>query len=61
MSDEAVKLMAFMLRGLSGMGHGYRAIVEGSFDCAIMNHGYDIPKESKKEIVDNVIRILTKG
>lgn len=61
MSEEAVKLIGFMLKELSGMTHGYRRTVEGCFDYAVVNHGYDIPKESKEDIVDNVIRILNKG
>jgi len=61
MSKEAKNIMAFMLKGLSGMSHGYRQIVEGSYDCAITNHGYGIPSEPREEIVDNVIRILNKG
>ena len=58
MSEEAKRIMAFMLKGLSGMSHGYRQTVEGSFDCAIENYGYVIPSESKDDIVNKVIRIL---
>ena len=53
------KLMAWMLRELSSMTHGYFMVVEGCYDAAVNHYGF-LPTSTKKEIVDKVMGILVQ-
>lgn len=58
MSPETVDVMGWMLRNLSSMKYGYKDVVEGAYDTAIMNVGLKKPPETKDEIVERVLHIL---
>ncbi len=45
MSEEAKRIMSYMLRELSNMKYGYIGIVEGAFDTAINYYKMTIPIE----------------
>lgn len=49
-----------MITELSSLKYGYRDIVEGCYQTAITNCGYDKPTESMLVIIDEVIRILNE-
>jgi len=57
-SDTANLVIQYMLLNLSGMSYGYAMVVEGCFDSAIENYGYEKPDETKKEICEFVKDIL---
>jgi len=59
-SNEARRIMGFMITELSSLKYGYRDIVEGCYQTAITNCGYDKPTESMLVIIDEVIRILNE-
>ena len=60
MSNEATKIINFMVLQLSSCKYGYRIIVEGCYDTAVENYSMPVPVETKKWIVDKVILMLNK-
>jgi hypothetical protein len=61
MTQEARKLMAFVIRELSTLKYGYKTIVEGCYDVAIQKYKFAVPIESKAEIVNKVIECLNNS
>ena len=60
MTETANKIIFFMIKQLSTFSHGYKEIVEGAYDAAINNYGYEAPIEGKDKIVNKVLDILAR-
>ena len=62
MSPEANAVIMFMVRELSHLKYGTRAVIEWCYASAISpNYGLAKPIEPKDEIIDKVIEILNSG
>lgn len=57
MSDDAKNMIQFILKELSGLKYFYGQTIEDCYDSAIKVYNYPQPKESKKEIIEEVIRV----
>jgi len=60
MTENAIKIIFFMTKQLSTFSHGYKENVEGAYDAAINNYGYEAPIEGKDKIVNKVLEILVR-
>lgn len=51
MSPEALDVMTFMLRDLTGMKYFFDETVSGCYDAAVGNYGYPVPPEGKEAVL----------
>lgn len=58
MSNEAYKMISFIIKELSGMPHAHRSVIDGCYEAAIFNYHLKKPEESKDFIIEKVLMVL---
>jgi hypothetical protein len=58
MSQQAQKVLMLMVKELSSLKHGNRAVVEWCYDYVLQGYAIEQPQESKEEIVTKALETM---
>jgi hypothetical protein len=61
MTDDAYKLIHFMVKEMMTLKYYYKFVIEGCYERATRNYGFSEPKEGRDFVIKKVHKIIKEN